>query len=41
MKTKKCWNCNHSFSFKNSTKFSKNCTSRGAISIIKELKTKN
>jgi len=31
IKTKKCWKCNHSFSFKNSTKFSKKCTTKGAI----------
>jgi len=26
IKTKKCWKCNRSFVFKNSTKFSKFCT---------------
>ncbi len=41
IKTKKCWKCNHSFTFKNSTKFSKICTTKGAIVIIKELKTKH
>ncbi|MFW9783849.1 MAG: DUF1922 domain-containing protein [Candidatus Heimdallarchaeota archaeon] len=40
IKKKKCWKCNHTFSFENSTKFSKICTTKGAITIIKELKTK-
>ncbi|MBY8983514.1 MAG: DUF1922 domain-containing protein [Candidatus Lokiarchaeota archaeon] len=40
IKTKKCWKCNRSFSFKNAAKFTKICTTQGAIAIIKELKTK-
>lgn len=40
IKTKKCWKCNRSFLFKNSTKFSKMATFQGAIKIIKELKMK-
>ena len=40
IKTKKCWKCNHSFQIKNSIKFSKNCTTKAAIAIIKELKLK-
>ena len=40
IKTKKCWKCNHSFQFKNSTKFSKVCSAQTAIEIIKELKRK-
>ncbi|MFX1487546.1 MAG: DUF1922 domain-containing protein [Promethearchaeota archaeon] len=41
IKTKKCWQCNHSFLFKNSTKFSKMCTTKGAIALVKELKIKS
>ena len=40
LKTKKCWKCNRSFQFKNSTKFSKTVTLQGAIKIIKDLKMK-
>ena len=40
LKTKKCWKCNRSFQFKNSTKFSKTVTLQGAIIIIKNLKMK-
>ena len=40
LKTKKCWKCNRSFQFKNSTKFSKKVTLQGAIKIIKDLKMK-
>ncbi|MHA2007944.1 MAG: hypothetical protein ACXABO_06280 [Promethearchaeota archaeon] len=40
IKIKKCWKCNHSFSFKNSTKFSKVCSIQGATVIIKQLKAK-
>ncbi|MBY8987419.1 MAG: DUF1922 domain-containing protein [Candidatus Lokiarchaeota archaeon] len=40
IKTKKCWKCNRSFQFKNSTKFSKTVTLQGAIKIIKDLKMK-
>ena len=40
IKTKKCWKCNKSFQFKNSTKFSKNCSQSEAIAIIKHLKEK-
>ncbi|MFW9826980.1 MAG: DUF1922 domain-containing protein [Candidatus Thorarchaeota archaeon] len=38
--TKKCWKCNHTFTFRNSTKFTKICTIQDAISIIKKLKDK-
>lgn len=38
LKTKKCWKCNRSFQFKNSTKFSKRITLQGAVKIIKRLK---
>ena len=38
LKTKKCWKCNRSFQFKNSTKFSKSLTLQGAVKIIKRLK---
>jgi len=38
IKTKKCWRCNHSFTFKNSTKFSKICSIKDAIEVIKKLK---
>ena len=41
IKRKKCWKCNHSFDFDKSSKFRQNCTSIGAISIIKELKKKS
>ncbi|MCK4370705.1 MAG: hypothetical protein KAV01_05310 [Candidatus Lokiarchaeota archaeon] len=41
IKSKKCWKCNHSFLFKNSTKFTKMCSIKDAISIIKKLKIKN
>lgn len=40
IKQKKCWKCNKSFKFKNSSKFSKECTTREAIEIIKALKEK-
>ena len=40
LKTKKCWKCNRSFQFKNSTKFSKTVTLQGAIKVIKNLKMK-
>lgn len=40
IKKKKCWKCNRSFQFKNSTKFSKKCNSKEAIEIIKQLKKK-
>jgi len=40
LKTKKCWKCNRSFQFKNSTKFTKLCTLKEAISIVKTLKKK-
>ena len=40
LKTKKCWKCNRSFQFKNSTKFSRTVTLQGAIKIIKDLKMK-
>ncbi|TFG08822.1 MAG: DUF1922 domain-containing protein [Promethearchaeota archaeon] len=38
IKTKKCWKCNRTFLFRKSTKFSKKCSMRGAIAILKELK---
>lgn len=38
IKTKKCWQCNKSFTFQKSTKFTKNCSLNEAIAIIKELK---
>ncbi|MFW9999024.1 MAG: DUF1922 domain-containing protein [Candidatus Hodarchaeota archaeon] len=41
IKSKKCWKCNHSFSFKNSMKFTKVCSIKGAISIVKKLKNQN
>ncbi|MFX0038632.1 MAG: DUF1922 domain-containing protein [Promethearchaeota archaeon] len=41
IKSKKCWKCNHSFLFKNSTKFSQICSIKGAVSIIKKLKSRN
>ncbi|MFX1303023.1 MAG: DUF1922 domain-containing protein [Promethearchaeota archaeon] len=40
IKSKKCWRCNHSFLFKNSTKFSKICAIKDAIAIVKDLKNK-
>lgn len=40
IKVKKCWKCNHSFQFKNSTKFSRKCSLKEAIIIIKTLKNK-
>lgn len=40
IKTKKCWKCNRSFQFKNSTKFSRMVTHQGAINVIKDLKIK-
>ncbi|MFX0103959.1 MAG: DUF1922 domain-containing protein [Candidatus Hodarchaeota archaeon] len=40
IKSKKCWKCNHSFNFKNSTKFSKICSVKDAIIIIKDLKNR-
>ena len=40
IKTKRCWKCNHSFQTKNSIKFSKSCSIKAAIEIIKELKFK-
>ncbi|MFX1498413.1 MAG: hypothetical protein ACFFBH_12870 [Promethearchaeota archaeon] len=40
IKTKKCWRCNHSFTFKPSTKFSKYVTLSQAIQIVKYLKEK-
>lgn len=38
IKTKKCIGCHRSFQFHKSTKFSKNCSTEGAILILKELK---
>jgi len=38
IKQKKCWKCNKSFIFKNASKFSKECTTRDAIEISKQLK---
>ncbi|MFX0010177.1 MAG: DUF1922 domain-containing protein [Candidatus Hermodarchaeota archaeon] len=38
IKVKKCLKCAKTFQFKNSTKFSKQCTSQDAITIIKKLK---
>lgn len=40
IKGKKCLKCAKTFQFKNSTKFSKQCTSQDAINIIKKLKEK-
>ncbi|MFX1571216.1 MAG: DUF1922 domain-containing protein [Promethearchaeota archaeon] len=40
IKVKKCWKCNHSFLFKNASKFSKVCSMNGAITVIKQLKNK-
>ena len=40
IKTKKCVKCNRSFQFQKSTKFSKKCSIKGAIAILKELKNK-
>lgn len=40
IKTKKCWKCNRSFLIKDSLKFTKNCSTKIAITIIKELKNK-
>ncbi|NHJ20580.1 MAG: DUF1922 domain-containing protein [Candidatus Lokiarchaeota archaeon] len=40
IKTKKCWKCDRSFQFKNSTKFTKMVTLQEAIKIIKNLKMK-
>lgn len=41
IKSKKCWKCNHSFLFKNSTKFTQNCSIKEAIAIVKKLKNKS
>jgi len=38
IRTKKCWKCNRSFLIKNSLKFSRTCSTKNAITIIKELK---
>ena len=40
IKTKKCWKCDRSFQFKNSTKFSKTVSLQEAIKIVKNLKMK-
>lgn len=40
IKVKKCWKCNRSFTFKPSTKFSKEVTPAQAVKIIKYLKEK-
>ena len=40
IKSKKCWKCNRTFQFKNSTKFSRNCSTKEAILIIKQIKGK-
>ena len=40
LKKKKCWKCNRTFQFQNSIKFSKKCSIRIAIAILKELKKK-
>lgn len=40
IKTKKCWKCNKTFKFANSSKFSKECTTKEAIAIMKHLKKK-
>lgn len=40
IKIKKCWKCNRSFTFQKSIKFSRKCSIKGAIRIIKELKNK-
>jgi hypothetical protein len=40
IKSKKCVRCNRTFQFKNSTKFSRNCSIKEAILIIKQLKGK-
>ncbi|MBD3214109.1 MAG: DUF1922 domain-containing protein [Candidatus Lokiarchaeota archaeon] len=37
---KKCWKCNKTFTFKNSSKFSQECSTRQAIEISKRLKEK-
>ncbi|NHJ23318.1 MAG: DUF1922 domain-containing protein [Candidatus Lokiarchaeota archaeon] len=41
IKTKRCWKCAKSFQFKNSTKFSQQCSLHEAIKIIKKLKEKS
>jgi len=41
IKIKKCWKCNKSFKFKNANKFSKECSTREAVEIIKLLKEKD
>ncbi|MFX0002712.1 MAG: DUF1922 domain-containing protein [Candidatus Hodarchaeota archaeon] len=41
IKSKKCWKCNHSFLFKNSTKFSQFCSLEDAVLIVKKLKSRN
>jgi len=40
LKKKKCWKCNRTFQFQNSIKFSKKCSIRITIAILKELKKK-
>ncbi len=40
IKTKKCVRCNRSFQFKNSTKYSRICSIKEAILIVKQLKGK-
>ncbi|MFW9987971.1 MAG: DUF1922 domain-containing protein [Candidatus Odinarchaeota archaeon] len=39
IKSKKCWKCNHSFLFKKSTKFTRMCSIKDAILIVKKLKS--
>ncbi|MHA1436490.1 MAG: hypothetical protein ACTSPD_02840 [Promethearchaeota archaeon] len=40
IKIKKCWKCNRSFQFQKSTKFSRQCTLKEAIALLKKLKEK-
>ncbi|MBY8981908.1 MAG: DUF1922 domain-containing protein [Candidatus Lokiarchaeota archaeon] len=41
IKRKKCWKCNRTFNFDNSSKFIKKCSLNDAIAIIKVLKLKS
>ena len=38
IKSRKCWKCDRIFQFKNSIKFSRECSINEAITVIKQLK---
>ncbi len=39
IKVRKCWKCNRSFQFEKAIKFSRSCSGKEAVKILKQLKS--